>query len=108
MRALVLVEPLFPVPPEQFPGLLGAFADWRERHRGSMESFEFFVGGGGGFGVVNVPDEAALNRMMVEYPFTPYSTIRVRPILDGDTALEQWREIMREARGTGPGVEPSY
>jgi hypothetical protein len=102
MRALVLVEPLFPIPPEMFPGLLDAFADWRERHRQSMESFEFFVGGGGGFGVVNVPDEVTLNRMMVEYPLTPYSDIKVRPVLDGDTALAQWREAMREMMGGAP------
>ncbi len=113
MRALVLVEPLFPIPPEMFPGLLDAFADWRQRHRHSMESFEFFAGGGGGFAVINVPDEAALNRMMVEYPFTPYSDISVRPLLDGDTALGQWREVMREAMGAAgpggePGVEPSH
>ena len=102
MRALVLVEPLFPIPPEMFPGLLDAFADWRERHRQSMESFEFFVGGGGGFAVVNVPDEVTLNRMMVEYPFTPYSDIKVRPVLDGDTALAQWREAIREMMGGAP------
>jgi hypothetical protein len=84
------------------PGLLDAFADWRERHRQSMESFEFFAGGGGGFAVANVPDEVTLNRIMVEYPFTPYSHITVRPVLDGDTALAQWRERMREMMSEPP------
>ena len=102
MRALVVVEPRFPVPPEMFPTLLDGFAAWRDLHRDIMESFEFFVGGGGGFGVVNVPDEATLNRMMVQYPFTPFSEITVRPILDGDTALEQWREVMRGSLGGPP------
>ena len=104
MRALVVVEPRFPVPPEMFPTLLDGFAAWRDLHRDNMESFEFFVGGGGGFGVVNVPDEATLNRMMVQYPFTPFSEITVRPILEGDTALGQWREIMSEMVGAGPRV----
>ncbi|MCP6711750.1 hypothetical protein NL489_30835, partial [Klebsiella pneumoniae] len=71
--------------------MMEGFAAWRERHRGSMEVFEFFAGGGGGFGVLNVPDEAGLNRIMIEYPFLPYSSLEVRPILDGDTALRQWR-----------------
>jgi hypothetical protein len=104
MRALVLVEPRFPIPPEMFPGLLDAFADWRERHRQSMESFEFFAGGGGGFGIVNVPDELTLNRIMVEYPLALYNHITVRPVLDGDTALAQWREVMREMMGAPPPV----
>jgi muconolactone delta-isomerase len=69
-----------------------------------MESFEFFAGGGGGFGIFNGPDEATLNRIMVQYPFFAYSEITVRPILDGDTALEQWREIMSEWMGAGPAV----
>ena len=101
MRVFVLVEPKFFIPPEMFPTLLEGFAAWRDAHRESMEVFEFFAGGGGGFGVLNVPDEATLNRMMVQYPFTPFSEVTVRPILDGDTALEQWREVMRGSLG-GP------
>ena len=104
MRVFVLVEPKFFIPPEMFPTLLDGFAAWRDAHRESMEAFEFFVGGGGGFGVFNVADEATLNRIMVQYPFTPFSEITTRPILDGDTALGQWREIMSEMMGAGPGV----
>jgi len=104
MRVFVLVEPKFFAPPEVFPTLMDGFAAWREAHRERMEAFEFFAGGGGGFGIFNVPDEAALNRIMVQYPLTPYSELTVRPILDGDTALGQWREIMSEMMGAGPGV----
>jgi len=103
MRAFVLVEPKFFTPPEVFPTLLDGFAAWREAHREHMESFEFFAGGGGGFGIFN-GDEATLNRMMFQYPFFPYSQITVRPILDGDAALGQWREIMSEMMSAGPGV----
>src|SRR3712207_3382370 len=104
LRVFVLVEPKFFVPPETFPTLLDGFAAWRDAHRESMEAFEFFVGGGGGFGVFNVADEATLNRIMVQYPFTPFSEITTRPILDRDTALGQWREIMSGMMGAGPGV----
>jgi hypothetical protein len=108
MRVFVLVEPKFFIPPEMFPTLLDGFAAWRDSHRESMEAFEFFAGGGGGFGILNVPDEATLNRKMVQYPFTPFSELTIRSILDGDTALGQWREIMSGMMDTGPGVEPSH
>ena len=99
MRVFVLVEPKFFASPEVFPTLMEGFAVWRDAHRERMEAFEFFAGGGGGFGIFNVPDEAALDRIMFQYPFFLYSEITVRPILDGDTALGQWREIISE----GPG-----
>jgi hypothetical protein len=75
-----------------------------------MESFEFFVGGGGGISVNNTPDKVSLNRMMVDYPFTPFSETTVRPRLDGGTAIGQWREIIGEMMGGAPGsgVEPSH
>jgi hypothetical protein len=92
MRVFVLVEPKFFASPEVFPALMDGFAAWRDAHRESMEAFEFFAGGGGGF------------RIMVEYPLTPYSELTVRPILDGDIALGQWREIMREMMDAGPAV----
>ena len=104
MRAFVMVEPKFFTPPEMFPTLLEGFAAWRDANREHMETFEFFAGGGGGFGILNVPDEATLNRIMVGFPFFPYSELTARPILDGDTALGQWREIMSEMMGEGSAV----
>jgi len=99
MRVLVLVKDKFPIPFEQFPSLLDAFADWRERYRDSMESFEFFAGSSGGFGIMNVPDEEMLSRIMNEYPFLLFSEITVSPILDGDVALRQVREVMQQMMG---------
>ena len=99
MRTVVIVRPQFPVPPDQLPTLFDGFADWRERYRDSMESFEFFAGGGGGFGVFNVPDEATLNQIMVEYPLLPFSEVEVHPLVDGDTALDQWRQTLQQMMG---------
>ncbi len=89
MRIVVISRPRFPVPPDQLPPLVQGFAAWRERYRSMSESFEFFAGGGGGFGVVNVPDEATLNQIMMEYPLGPFSELEIRPVLDGDKALAQ-------------------
>ena len=99
MRVLILVKDKFPIPPEQFPALLDAFADWRDRYRDSMESFEFFAGSSGGFAILNVPDERTLNRLMTEYPFFLFSEISVHPILDGDVALRQVRETIQQMLG---------
>jgi len=90
------------VPPEQLPSIMERFAEWREQYRERTESFEFFAGGGGGFMVVNVPNEVELNQMMAEYPLIPYLEMDVRPLIDGDTGLEQWWQVMRRILGDSP------
>src|SRR5215218_6742877 len=69
VRVLVESRPKFPIPQEQFPALLEAFAGWRERHRPIMEAFWFFSDGAGGGGIVTAPDDEALAQMFLEYPF---------------------------------------
>jgi hypothetical protein len=105
MRVLTMVQPRFFIPPEALPGLIAGFVAWRERYLGNMEAFEFFAGSAGGFGILNVPDEATLSRMFIEYPFSPYSQIEHRPLLDGDAALRQWQEAAKEM-GERPGAAP--
>jgi hypothetical protein len=102
MRVLVFDrESKFPIPPEQLAPMLEQFAEWRERKRPKMESFEFFVEGGG-FGIVNVADETELNRMMLEFPFAFTDEIDVRPVIDGDAALRQVREALAARTAAGP------
>ncbi|HKY76556.1 MAG TPA: hypothetical protein VJS45_10460 [Acidimicrobiia bacterium] len=89
MRALVIVDPGPASPPPEFmPARLEAFAGWRDRWRPKMESFEFFAGRGGGWGVFNA-DEVELSQAMMEFPFAPFSTIGVHPTVDGDDALSR-------------------
>ncbi len=99
MRVLVLARPKHFVPPEQLSTLIQAFADWRERYRSQMEGFEFFAGGGGGFAVLNVSDEATLHQIVLEYPFNVFNDLEARPILDGDTALRQWQDALQSMAG---------
>ncbi len=101
MRVLLLAENQHPVPPEALPMLMPGFAEWRARYRDHMEAFFFLAGVAGGGGIVNVPDEATLNRMMLEWPLSPFSRVEVRPIVDGDVALQQWQEALK-AMGAGP------
>ncbi len=85
----------FQPPPEQMPAIWEQFVGWRDRHRDKMESFEFFVGGGGGFGVVNVDTEFELQQMLIEYPFNLFDDVEVRAIADGDASLKQWGEAIQ-------------
>lgn len=95
MRVLVISQP-GPVPasPEAMAGLLGAFKDWRDRWRSKMEMFEFFAGGGGGWGVFNLADEVELSQAMMEYPFTPFSMIQTHLTINGDEAMARMIAVM--------------
>ena len=99
MRFVVISQPLSPVPPEQLPSIMERFADWRAQYREHMQSFEFFAGGGGGYMVLDTPDEILLNRIMAEYPLAAYLEVKVHPIIDGDTGLAQWWQVMRQMLG---------
>jgi hypothetical protein len=91
----------FPIPPEQMPALWEQFTQWRKRWRDKMESFEFFVEGGGGVGVVNVADEHELQQMMIEYPFSFFDEVELRIVIDGDISLERWGEAIQEMATSG-------
>ena len=98
MRALVVGTPKFPVPPEELSGMFDAALAWYERHRASLEVFGTFVGGGG-FAVVDVADEEALNQMVLEMPFSRVSDVQVRPFVTGDAGLRQAQAALAAARG---------
>ena len=99
MRFIAITRLISPVPAEQLPSIMERFAEWREQYRNHLQSFEFFAGSPGGFMVINVADEVMLNQLMAEYPFLNYLDIEVRPIIDGDTALAQWWQVMRQMLG---------
>jgi muconolactone delta-isomerase len=105
MRFIAITRLMSPVPPEQLPSLMERFADWREQYREQLESFEFFSGSTGGFMVLDVPDEVVLNQIMAEYPLVAYLDVEVRPIIDGDTGLAQWWQVMRRMLGDAGRAE---
>ncbi len=99
MRVVVIVRPKYPPPLDQLPTIFNGFASWRARYRGHMEVFENFAGAQGGLAILNVADEATLNQIMIEFPFTPYTEIEVRPLLDGDVAIEQLQQAFQAPQG---------
>jgi hypothetical protein len=102
MKVLITVTAKHPVPPEQMPGLIQAFIDWRARYRDRFESFYFWAAGGGGGGVIKADDEATLHRMMLEFPFSFFSDITAQPIVDGDVALQTFQAAVQQMMA-GPG-----
>lgn len=95
MRVLLITRNEHPIPPEAALPLFQGFAGWREKYKGNMESFFFFAGIPGGGGVFNVPDEAALNKMMTEWPLAAFSKSEIYPILDGDVALQHYLDAIQ-------------
>jgi hypothetical protein len=59
---------------------------WVEKYRNRFSTLEFFVGGGG-LGVVDVGDSAELHRMTSENPFTPFSEVEIRPVVEPGEAM---------------------
>jgi hypothetical protein len=94
VRVLVIGTPKFQVPPEQMPGVVEGALAWSERYRDNLELFGNFVGGGG-FGVLNVPDEETLNQIVIEMPFVWFSDVQVHPFVDGVTGMRQLQRALQ-------------
>jgi hypothetical protein len=92
MRFAIIYRPKSAVPPDQAPALLKGMADWMQNFGGRLEGVQFFVGGGG-FGTIETDDAAEITRMIAEHPFTPYSEIEIKPLVDPATAMS----ILQEA-----------
>lgn len=95
MRVAIIYRPKSPPPPEAFPQLLQRLGSWVDKHGGRMSTLEFFTGGGG-LGVIDLDDSAELHRIMADNPFTPFSDVEVRPVLDPQTAMATWSEVFAE------------
>lgn len=95
MHFLIISRPRFPIPPEQLPAMLEALGAWRKKYRSVTEYTAFFAGGGGGFGVVDVKDEAELNQIMLDFPFAPSSDIEIKALIAFDKGMDMWNESIR-------------
>jgi len=91
MRFLVVATPKTLPPPEMIPSLIDGSEAWQQRYSETLEAFGLFPGGGG-FGIVNVADEAELHRIILEMPWSPFSDHQIRAIVDAETGWRQARE----------------
>lgn len=97
MRLAVIYRPRQAPPVDQLPALVQGTADWLERYRGSAESLQLFVGGGG-VAIIEMNKSAELHRMVAENPFTPYADVEIRPVVDADEAMKNLREVFGSAQ----------
>jgi hypothetical protein len=65
--------------------LLKAMGAWMEANASRAQGTQFFIDGGG-FGTVET-DPAELSRMIATHPFTQYSDVEVKPLIDPISAM---------------------
>jgi hypothetical protein len=97
MRFLVLSTPRATIPPELLPALVDRAEQWQERY---SDHFPVGIGlfpGGGGFGILDAPDEATLHKIIAEMPFSPFSNIEVRAFVDSAIGWSNIRESLSAA-----------
>ncbi len=92
MKLMVTYRPKQAPPPAEMPGMFARLAQWVETYGPQMETLYFFAGGGG-FGVIDLDDSAAVQRMMAEHPFTPYADVEIRAVVPAADALATLREV---------------
>jgi muconolactone delta-isomerase len=86
MRVAVIYRPRNPPPPDAIPTLIAAMGRWVEKYRMRFSTLEFFVAGGG-FGVIDVDDSEELQRITAENPFTPFSEVEIRPVVEPSASM---------------------
>ena len=91
MRLAVIYRRNSVPPPDMLPQLMERLAGWTAEHQHRFSVLEFFVGGGG-FGVLEVNDSADLERMIAAHPFTLFSDIEIRPVVEPSLGLQLLRE----------------
>jgi muconolactone delta-isomerase len=109
MKFLVVSKRTAPPPPEAWLDLTDASAAWADQYMrsGELEAAWSIAGGGGMAGVVTVESLEALEAIMVEFPWAPFSDIEVHPLVDLQTSTERLRYAIEAMSKTmRPALEP--
>jgi hypothetical protein len=72
--------------------MLKGMGEWMQKHGGRVEGTQFFVGGGG-FGIIETDDPGELARLLAEHPFTQYSDVEMKPLIDPESAMQVLGEV---------------
>ena len=86
MRFAVIYRPKHPAPPERVPELLKELGAWMQNNASRVQDVQFFIDGGG-FGTIETDDAGEIARILEEHPFTRYSDVEVKPLVDPATAM---------------------
>jgi hypothetical protein len=85
---------------EVAPMLMGALGQWVETYAARFSTFEFFVDGGG-LVLADFDDSAELQRIVAENPFTPYSDVQIRPVVEPSVAMATYTQTMAALAAAG-------
>jgi muconolactone delta-isomerase len=69
-------------------------AESGRRTRPTRRSVGRDVSGGGGFGIIDASDEAELNQLILEMPFSWFSDVEVRPFVQAAEGLQQFKQAV--------------
>ena len=86
MRFAVIYRPKHPPPPELLPELLKNMGQWMQDNADRVGDVQFFIDGGG-IGTIETDDPAEISRIIAAHPFTAYSDVEVKPLIDPATAM---------------------
>ncbi|HEX6228472.1 MAG TPA: DUF3303 family protein [Solirubrobacterales bacterium] len=92
MRFAIIYRPKFQVPQDKLPELLKGTGEWLQSHGDRVEGVQFFLGGGG-FGTIETDDVGELMRLLADHPFTQYSDVEIKPIVDPQAAMSVLQEV---------------
>jgi hypothetical protein len=85
---------------ELAPMLFGALGQWVETYAARFTTLEFFADGGG-LALGDFDDTAELQRILAENPFTPYSDVQIRPVLEPRAALATYTQMVAALAAAG-------
>lgn len=86
MKFAIIYRPKDPPDPARMPELLQGMGEWMQRYGSRVVGVEFFVGGGG-YGTIETDDPGELTKMISEHPFSIYSEVEIKPLIDPATAM---------------------
>ena len=97
MKIAVIYRPRNTPPLEAAPMMVDGIEQWLKAYEDRFE-FVYLFAGGGGFGVGDFEDSAEVQKMVAEHPFTPFSDVEIKVVLDSATAIANLQAAMA-ARG---------
>jgi hypothetical protein len=86
MRFAIIYRPKDPPSPDQMPEVIKEMTTWMQTYANRLENVNFFVGGGG-FGTIETDDAAELTKMITDNPFSIYSEVEIRALVDPAVAI---------------------
>jgi hypothetical protein len=102
MRFLVITLPRHPIPPEVALGLVQAMKSFSERYKDKTEQAWSFAGLSGGGVILDVDSHEELDRIMGEFPFGPFSKVKVWAMADLATSLDNAARALEAAMHSMP------